>query len=300
MMRGNPTAVLLETPSPIRLRETAAGRTLRAMNPTVFDQAIALRAGGEEGRWTGSASPAYANMVGPYGGVTAATALNAVLQHPALLGEPVALTVNFCAALADGVFDAVARPVRTNRSTQHWTIAIEQGGEPALTATALTAVRRDTWSAQDEPMPSVPLPGALGRPEMAAPVEWVKRYDIRIAEGPLPRVWDGSPGEGSRTTLWVRDEPPRALDFASLTALCDVFFPRVWMRRAKRVPAGTVSMTVYFHAGAAELAQVGEGWLLGQAQASALRSGFFDQRAQMWNEAGALLATTHQVVYFKE
>ena len=39
-------------------------------------------------------------MVGPYGGITAATVLNAVLQHPALLGEPVSLTVNFCAAVA--------------------------------------------------------------------------------------------------------------------------------------------------------------------------------------------------------
>jgi hypothetical protein len=80
--------------------------------PHAFDQAIVLTptAGGV---YTGVMSPAYANMVGPFGGVTAATALNAVLQHPALL-------VNFCAALADGAFDATARPVRTNRSTQHW------------------------------------------------------------------------------------------------------------------------------------------------------------------------------------
>jgi hypothetical protein len=31
-----------------------------------------------------------------------AQALNAVLQHPERLGDPVALTVNYCAALADG------------------------------------------------------------------------------------------------------------------------------------------------------------------------------------------------------
>ena len=53
-------------------------------------------------RIEGHTSDAYWNMVGPFGGITAATALNAVLQHPALLGQPVALTVNYAAALAKG------------------------------------------------------------------------------------------------------------------------------------------------------------------------------------------------------
>jgi acyl-CoA thioesterase len=273
------------------------------MTVHVFDQAIALQTLGE-GRYGGTTSPAYANMVGPFGGATAATALQAVLQHPALLGEPVALTVNFAAALADGTFTVTARPVRTNRSTQHWTMEISQpdtnGAEATvLTATAVTAARRETWSTDDATMPAVPAPEAVGRPNMAALVEWVKRYDIRIAEGTIPTAWDGG-GDASRTTLWVREEPARSLDFASLTAMADVFFPRVWLRRATRVPAGTVSMTVYFHAGSAQLAGTGTGWLLGQAQAQAFRNGFFDQTAQVWNEAGALLATTHQVVYYKE
>ena len=273
------------------------------MTAHVFDQAIALHTLGE-GRYRGTTSPAYANMVGPFGGATAATALNAVLQHPALLGEPVALTVNFAAALADGPFTVTARPVRTNRSTQHWVMEITQpdaqGAEAAvLTATAVTAARRETWSTDDATMPTVPTPEAVGRPNMAALVEWVRRYDIRIAEGAIPTAWDGG-GDASRTTLWVREEPARALDFASLTAMADVFFPRVWLRRATRVPAGTVSMTVYFHAGAAQLADTGTGWLLGQAQAQGFRNGFFDQAAQVWNQAGALLASTHQVVYYKE
>jgi hypothetical protein len=34
----------------------------------------------------------------------------------------------------------------------------------------------------------------------------------------------------------------------SLTALADVFYPRIFLRRTRRVPVGTVSMTVYFHA----------------------------------------------------
>ena len=58
-------------------------------------------------------------------------------------------------------------------------------------------------------------------------------------------------------------------------------------------------MTVYFHADAAALAATGSGYLLGQARAQAFRGGYFDQTAQLWNEAGTLLATSHQVVYYK-
>jgi len=65
-------------------------------------------------------------------------------------------------------------------------------------------------------------------------------------------------------------------------------------------PIGTVSMTTYFHAGQDQLQRTGTGYLLGQAQAQAFRDGYFDQTAQLWNEAAELLVTTHQVVYYKE
>jgi acyl-CoA thioesterase len=268
------------------------------MNQHPLDQAVALQSAGPD-QFLGHTSAAYANMVGPFGGITAATVLNAVWQHPDRQGFPVAFTVNYCAALADGTFELEARPLRSNRSTQHWAMGIRQGGETVLSATALTATRRETWGVQELPRPPLLSPESLGRSAPAAPVAWLQRYDLRFAEGALPKVWDGS-GEGSRSTLWMRDEPPRALDFVSLAALCDAFYPRVLLRRASRVPAGTVSMTVYFHASEAELAAVGDGWLLGQAESSAFRAGFFDQRAQLWSQAGLLLATTHQMVYFKE
>jgi hypothetical protein len=61
-----------------------------------------------------------------------------------------------------------------------------------------------------------------------------------------------------------------------------------------------VSVTVYFHAGATELARTDQAYLLGQAQAQNFQRGFFDQAVQLWSEAGELLVTSHQIVYFKE
>lgn len=263
-----------------------------------FDEAVALQRQ-TDGGWLGHTHTGYANMVGPFGGITAAQALSAVLQHPDRLGEPVSFTVNFCAAVADGSFTLQARPVRTNRSTQHWSIEMLQDGQVVLTATAVTAVRRETWSLDEEPMPACPSPQSLALPEVRAPMQFVRRYESRPVVGSLPQEWDGS-GESSLSQLWVRDHPPRPLDFASLTAIADIFFPRVFIRRATPTPVGTVSMTVYFHASAEQLAATGSGYLLGQAKAQAFRNGFFDQSSQLWNEAGVLLVSTHQIVYYKQ
>lgn len=263
-----------------------------------FDGAIALAPQGDGG-WQGRTSPAYANMIGPYGGITAAQVLNAVLQHPDRLGDPLALTVNYAAAVADGAFQLRPRAARTNRSTQHWTVDMLQEGQVVATATVVTAVRRETWAGHEATMPPVPRPLDTARTPRHG-VEWLHRYEMRFLEGMIPSKWEGQTHDDSLTRLWLRDDPPRPLDFASLTAMADIFFPRIWLRRATFVPIGTVSMTVYFHADAAQLAATGAGYLLVQARGQGFAGGFFDHAGQLWNEAGALLATTHQVVYYKE
>jgi acyl-CoA thioesterase len=264
---------------------------------SLFDDAIALTAQPDH-TWLGHTSPAYANMVGPFGGITAAQVLNAVLRHPDRLGEPVSLTVNFCAAVEDGAFTVHPRAVRTNRSTQHWTVEMRQQGQTVVTATVFTALRRDTWQHDEHAMPDAPVPDAVPQ-AVRKGVAWIERYEMRFIEGAIPKTWDNSESPDSKSRLWVRDVPPRPLDHASLTALSDVFFPRIWRRRATLVPIGTVSMTVYFHADSAQLKATGDGHLLAQAQAQGFRGGYFDQTAQLWNQRGDLLATTHQVVYYK-
>jgi len=274
-----------------------------------FDQAMVLEpvsdaASAGANRWWGHTHPGYQNMIGPFGGITAAQTLQAVMQHPDRLGEPVSFTANFAAALQPGRFEIEAVPVRTNRSTQHWLVQVRQpdatgNTAPVLTATAVTAVRRDTWSAVDAVMPQVPAATGLERAHVAGRVEWLQRYDMRLCAGAMPHVWDGAEAD-SVTQLWLRDEPPRPLDFCSLTACADAFYPRVWRRRATMTPIGTVSMTVYFHAGGAELAAVGAAHLLGHARAQSFFNGYFDQSAELWAPSGQLLATTHQIVYFKE
>lgn len=265
-----------------------------------FDAALALEH--VDGHVRGRTHPAYANMVGPFGGLTAASFVRAIEEHPDRLGEPVSLTVNFAAPLHDGEFDIVTRAVRTNRTNQHWFAELQQSTETESdTKTAATAVfglRRPTWSDTEAEPPAAPAPEQCAAQDMSGFVAWAGNYEMRFVEGALPGA-SAAESPDSTTTLWVRDRPGRALDYPALTALCDVFYPRVFLRRGQFIAAGTISFTVYFHADSDDLARQGDDFVLATARAQRFAGGFFDQSAQLWGRDGTLLAVSHQIVYFK-
>lgn len=254
----------------------------------------------EGDRYAGATSADYANMVGPFGGTIAAVLLNAPCVSPARRGDPAALTVNYCAPVADGGFTIDATPVRTNRSNQHWSIAMRQGDAIVATATAVFAARRDTWSRTEAEPPSVPPADSLERAPTVFRPPWTKRYDMRFVRGGAVALDADHPGETPTTWVWLADDPPRPLDFLSLTALADAFFPRIFVRRPRWTPIGTVSLTIYFHADAPALARQGERPVLGVAWSSRFGHGLFDEHAEVWSDSGDLLASAHQIVYYKD
>ena len=72
---------------------------MRFMHP--LDEAIDLRAFAHPNaphEFTGKTHPAYANMVGPFGGTTTAQLLQAAMLHPERLGDPVATDGQLCSA----------------------------------------------------------------------------------------------------------------------------------------------------------------------------------------------------------
>ena len=253
-----------------------------------------------EGRFVGQTSADYWNMMGPFGGTTAATLLRAALEAPERLGDPVALTVNFCAPIAEGGFEIELTEARTNRSTQHWMIVMRQGGSVVATASAVFAIRRESWSHQPAPRPQMPPAETLAAMETEGRNAWLSRYEFRFAEGEVrfePRSQDDP--ASAYSALYIRDLPARPLDFISLAALSDTFIVRIFQMLGTFLPAGTVSLTTYFHTDAAGLAAQGAGPLIGIADSKVFRQGYFDQSAELWGTDGTLLATSVQTVYYK-
>jgi len=264
-----------------------------------FDAATALTQT-DAGAWIGHTNPAYANMVGPFGGVIGATLLNAVLSHPQRSGTPILLTVNYAAPVSDGAFVVEPRIVRSDDTTQHWIVELRQSEGVAAFATVVTAARRETWNATDIPFPpGLPRPQDVPVASSHPRAAWTDCYEMRFIEGMPSGVPADEGHPPSQTTLWVRDKPPRPLDFLSLFAICDVFFPRIFLHRPTWVPVGTVTLTTHFYADDAQLDDQGTLPLLGVARALQIGKGFFDQTAEVWSSNAVLLATTRQVVYFK-
>ncbi|OBH07822.1 acyl-CoA thioesterase [Mycobacterium sp. E2699] len=262
-----------------------------------FDHAVHLDLT-DAGVRRGRTHPEWANMVGPFGGITAAAMVRAIETHPDRIGEPLALTVNYAAPVADGDFDLALRAVRTNRTNQHWNVELTQEGEAKATATAVFATARDSWADTQAPPPSAPPPESITATGMGHVAVWSELYDMRFVDGPLPGA-DGQPSPSSTTTLWVRDKAQRPVDYPALAALCDVFYPRVFLRRGGVLPAGTISLTTYFLADQRQLDALSGDFVLATAHANRFSGGYFDQSAQVWTRDGVLLATTHQIVYFK-
>lgn len=265
-----------------------------------LDSALLLEPIGE-GRFRGRTSPEYWNRVGPYGGITAALCQRAVLDDPRHAGEPIALTVNYCAAIAEGEFTIELDFVRSSRTTQHVAIRLVQPdrrtpgqNSVVIQAMAVMGVRRDVWGRTLATRPTAPPPESLQRRPAPGGIRWLERFDLRYLK-PLTTA----PAPDEVVLDWVRDDPPRPLDYPALASLADSFYPAIHALVGKRIPTATVSMNTYFHADAADLEAVGNDYLLGASRSQVFEAGFFDCESQLWH-GERLLATTQQVVWYRE
>jgi acyl-CoA thioesterase len=268
-----------------------------AMHP--LDAATALEKSGDHVR--GSTSDAYWNFTGPFGGATAATLLRAAIEHPKRQNLPLSMTINYCAPVAKGGFDLDVTEKRTNRSTQHFYVEMKQESGTIATATLVFAARPKDFSHLSTKMPQVSPPEEIESPKRKAPLAWIDRFDMRFASGfPVMRPKGDEPLGSARTEVWMRDEPVRKMDFTGLMNMSDAFFARPFHVLGKLITVGTVSMTTYFHCDEADLAEVGEDYLLGIADANVFEKGYSDQAAELWTRGGKLLATSHQILYFRD
>lgn len=265
-----------------------------------FDIATAIE--NRDGATIGRPSADYWAFVGPFGGVTAATLLRALLLHPDRRGAPLALTVNFAAPLEAGDYRIDLTHVRSNRSSQHWSLEVVQGEDtqPRATATAVFAERRPGFSHH-----SARPPAARRREELTAytagpTVPWVGRYAFHFDAGaPVRGSAPLATPQPAFSQLWLADVPERPVDVLSLAALADVFFGRIFHVLGVIVPFGTVSLTTYFHATDEELAERPSSSLIGRVDSRRFHRSYCDQTGELWSPGGELLATTHQVAYFK-
>ena len=154
------------------------------------------------------------------------------------------------------------------------------------------ARRRDNTRFVEDVRPDAPAPETL--PEFHPPGPFGQSVDVRPIVGfpPLNR-------ENTHSMSWVRIMDDAPLSPARVAFLADVAPPRIWFVGAAPRPSSTITMSVYFHASDAELVEASKGYLLSDVIGVRAEGSLFSHRMRLWSAAGALLATSEQLCWFR-
>lgn len=262
----------------------------------LFDEATALEPIGEDGlRFGGAAHPGFKNMIGPYGGWSAAILAKSMIEAAGPDMELTTLTTDFLAGASEGPITIDLECKRQGRNTQFWTADLVPGDSetPANCALGIMSRRRETLAWVEGHRPEAPEPEDCER--FPLPMAWTKPVEMRGAANNPFQGGDGT----TKSLAWVRLDPDRPLDPVSLVALADTPTPRLFFKTGKPDLIATVSMTVYLHATPDDYEAVGTDYLLVEATGARGGRGFNDQHATIWSRDGRLMATTQQMVSYR-
>jgi acyl-CoA thioesterase len=269
-------------------------------------KSIALSALGD-GVYEGQTDINYRLITGPFGGWVSAIMLKAATVHLNGLSDdpkaahPVSMTVNFIAPITA---PSVRVQVIVQKMTRtlcflrvEATQILEDKSVPVASALVILGPRRGDLHLVEQTMPPdlplahtiAPYGGRTGGPNFFA------RYEVRYVIGvPFHE------GEQSRSIVYTREHPPAPIDAFALAAMSDVPLPRLMFRRPSMMPFATVTLTINFHHLESDLIAQGSDELVIESRTRQIRSGFFDQTSELWSKTGILLATSEQMVWFKD
>lgn len=257
-----------------------------------------LRAEGQ-GRWRTVAGPDWKNPNGPlWGGYPIGLALTVVGREAEAVGEPLSITLTYVAALVEGEIEIRTRRLRQGGSIGVWEVDLRPAGADGVSVQAIVtlAKRPRTPPFAFAKMPHAADPESLPAPPSPA---GARHFGAQAFERRSAETFPIQPAESSYSTAWVR---PRlgAWDHPTLGMLTDSSPPRAFYALGHAVMTTTLSLTIYLHATAAEVAAAGCDWLLVEYEGRVGGGGASDERSSYWRRDGKLLATSEQLVWYRE
>jgi acyl-coenzyme A thioesterase PaaI-like protein len=250
-------------------------------------------------RWRTTATEAWSNPGGGlWGGYAIGLAIRVLEAEKEAVGEALSLTLTYAAALPWGGLDIRTRRIRQGGSVGVWEVEIlSEGSEQVGVHAMVTMARRpDTPPFAFATMPKVPEPETV--PVFDFPGMGQRfgalAFERRPVEGYPPE-----PGSNSRSLAWVRSRQG-PLDRALLGMMTDNSPPRAFYALGRTVRTTTLSLTAYMHATAADLAAVGEDYVLVEYEGRVGNAGSSDEHSRYWRRDGKLLATSEQLAWYRE
>jgi len=251
------------------------------------------------GRWITEAGPEWKNPNGPlWGGYPIGLSLRTVMSEPEARGEPLSISLTYVAGLREGPVEIRTRCLRQGGSIGVWSLELAPAGadDVGVQAVVTMAQRPPTPPFAFAQMPEAPDPSAW--PEPLSP-GGRQHFGARTFERRTLETFPITPGGSSRSLAWVR--PRRGgWDKALLGMVADNSPPRAFYAFGHGVMTTTLSLSVYLHGSAAEIAEAGDDYLLVEYEGRVGGGGASDERSSYWRRDGKLLATSEQLVWYRQ
>lgn len=255
-----------------------------------FDEDIASSPSDEPGVRRAQVSNRWTTGNGtPNGGYLLAIALRGLAAEVSC-DEPLAVAVSFLRPGTTGEAVLRSRVVRSGRRVTTGECVLEQGGKPVLSLTAQLSqmASRSGHNREDGCPPALPAPqecrAAEHREEPGITIS--NQVDYRMPQEP---PWSsGQLRDEATLEFWVRFADGRPIDLIALPFLADAYVPATMVTGARG--AISVQLTAYLHRVPAA------GWLACRATTRHVVDGYHEERMEMWDQQGRLVAQSMQLL----
>jgi len=252
-----------------------------------------------DGRFAATISRDWWIVEGPNGGYLAALALRGLQAAVAdAVRTPRSLTIHYTTRPAEGaaVFETTVE--RTGRSMTTVSGRLVQGERTIAVALGAFSSDRLGYEYGEARMPEVAppeqCPGSETAVEFLPPM--MQRLDMRWALGNRP--FSGAPAGDALVGAWLRLNPSRVADAATVAMFTDVLPPALFATTNDPTVIGslpTVDLTVHFRNPVPADARPDD-WYLGVTRSRQATGGFVDEDAEIWTSDGLLLAHSRQIM----
>jgi hypothetical protein len=250
------------------------------------------------GRWTTVAGEEWRNPGGGlWGGYAIGMCVRVLEAEPEASGEALSLTLTYASGLPAGPLDVRTRRLRQGGSIGFWEVELLPAGsdQVGVHGVVTLAQRPNTPPFAFATMPDAPAPETLPSPIVpgAAQHFGAAAFERRSLDNFPPRA-----GTSSYTLAWVRSRRG-PWDKALLGMVTDNSAPRSMYALGPVVMTTTLSLTAYLHATTAEIAEIGDDFILVECEGRVGAGGASDERSSYWRRDGKLLATSEQLAWYR-
>ena len=248
----------------------------------------------DRGRAVASVPADWGQGRSAFGGLIAASALQAMRRLAPADRRPRSLLVAFVGPVAPGSVEIELAALRHGGSVSHLEARVIQGGEVCCVVLgALGADRRSAVAVSAPPRPAARPPDELPELPYVPGVfpAFTQHLAFKWAAGPMPYSGAAQASFGG----WCRLRAPACgLADEQVLVLVDAWPPPVTTQLSAAAPASSVTWSV-------EVLQTREdededGWWYLQAETDSAGAGYGNTRAALWAPSGALAALSRQVV----